>query len=102
MFLLKGKLPWQGVKEKKVRAKHAKIQEIKEETIKGKLCEDCPDEFQAYFNYVWSLEYETDPDYDFLRKNFKDLFLRMGYEYDNVYEWTKTVKPKVATMESTV
>ena len=36
---------------------------------------------------VRSLKFEERPDYDNLRLLFKDLFYRMGYEYDFVFDW---------------
>lgn len=62
--------------------------------MKGGLCEGFPEEFQFYFNYVTDLEFNDDPDYGYLKGILKDLFLRMGYEYDNTYEWTKNKKKK--------
>jgi hypothetical protein len=38
-------------------------------------------------NYCRSLKFEEKPDIGYLRKLFKDLFYRMGYEYDFVYDW---------------
>lgn len=96
VFLFKGKLPWQGVKAKKHKEKRMKIKEIKIESTKDGLCSDMPEEFQTYFNYVTSLQFDEDPDYDYIRKLFKEVFHRMGFEYDHNFEWTKTKKkPKV-------
>jgi hypothetical protein len=33
------------------------------------------------------LKFEEKPDIGYLRKLFKDLFYRMGYEYDFVFDW---------------
>ena len=44
-------------------------------------------EFSTYLNYVRSLKFEDKPDYDFLRKIFKELFFRMGYEWDFMFDW---------------
>ena len=46
-----------------------------------------PDEFGIYLNYCRSLKFEEKPDIGYLRKLFKDLFYRMGYEYDFVFDW---------------
>lgn len=37
--------------------------------------------------YCRNLKFEEKPDYNYLRKEFKDLFNRRGYEYDYVYDW---------------
>ena len=33
------------------------------------------------------MKFEEKPDIGYLRKLFKDLFYRMGYEYDFVFDW---------------
>jgi hypothetical protein len=38
-------------------------------------------------NYCRSLKFEEKPDIGYLRKLFKDLFYRMGYEYDFLFDW---------------
>ena len=38
--------------------------------------------------YCRDLKFEEKPDYNYLRRMFKDLFNRMGYEYDYNYDWT--------------
>lgn len=40
-----------------------------------------------YMNYCRKLGFEDRPDYAYLRKLFKDLFYRMGYEYDYIFDW---------------
>jgi casein kinase I family protein HRR25 len=51
------------------------------------LCKGFPEEFAIYMNYCRSLKFEEKPDIGYLRKLFKDLFYRMGYEYDFVFDW---------------
>jgi hypothetical protein len=53
-----------------------------------KLCENQPQEFALYMNYVRSLGWEVKPDYSYLRKIFRNLYLARGFKYDNVFDWT--------------
>ena len=54
-----------------------------------------PDEFNIYLNYCRSMKFEEKPDIAYLRKLFKDLFYRMGYDYDFVFDWM-VKKPQAA------
>lgn len=51
------------------------------------LCQNFPPEFVTYLNYTRSLKYEDGPDYEYLRRTLKDLFVREGYQRDHVYDW---------------
>ena len=46
-----------------------------------------PQEFATYLNYCRALKFEERPDFGYLRKLFKDLFDKMGYENDNAFDW---------------
>lgn len=39
-------------------------------------------------NYTRALRFDDKPDYSYLRKLFRDLFVREGYQYDYVFDWT--------------
>ena len=47
-----------------------------------------PNEFITYLNYCRSLRFDDKPDYSYLRKLFRDLFIREAYIYDYVFDWT--------------
>lgn len=44
-------------------------------------------EFKAYFDYVQSLRFDDRPDYDYLKRIFRELFFRKGFTFDNMYDW---------------
>ncbi len=52
------------------------------------LCKGLPIEFSTYLNYCRTLKFEDKPDYSYLRKMFKELFIREGFELDYMYDWT--------------
>lgn len=67
-----------------------KYQKIKETKIKTKvkdLCKKLPSEYADYLNYVRSLEYFDQPQYEELRKMFHSLFKKCGYKLDYKYDW---------------
>ena len=47
-----------------------------------------PVETATYLRYVRQLDFFETPDYNYLRKLFQDLFDRMGYVDDGVFDWT--------------
>jgi hypothetical protein len=46
-----------------------------------------PLEFVDFMKYCRDLKFDEKPDYNFLRRQFKNLFSSMGYEFDYVYDW---------------
>ena len=46
------------------------------------------EEMATYLRYVRRLDFFETPDYNYLRKLFQDLFDRMGYVDDEVFDWT--------------
>jgi len=81
-------LPWQGLKAGTKKQKYDKISEKKMLTSIEALCKSYPTEFVTYFHYCRSLRFEDKPDYSYLRKIFRDLFMREGYQHDYVFDWT--------------
>lgn len=47
------------------------------------LCKLYPSEFMSYFHYVRSLRFEDKPDYSYLKRLFRDLFIREGNQLCN-------------------
>ena len=56
-------------------------------TVPGVVEDNVPEEFVMFMDYCRDLKFEEKPDYNYLRKLFKDLFNRNGYEYDFIYDW---------------
>ncbi|KAG1441466.1 hypothetical protein G6F56_011468 [Rhizopus delemar] len=89
MYFCRGSLPWQGLKATTKKQKYDRIMEKKMTTPTELLCRNYPSEFAIYLNYTRSLRFDDKPDYAYLRKLFRDLFIREGYAYDYVFDWTK-------------
>ena len=88
MYFLRGNLPWQGLKVRSKEDRYKKILEKKKETSSQDLCKDFPHEFFEYVDYSKNLEYEENPDYDFLRQKFLDVLKGLNEEMDYIYDWT--------------
>jgi casein kinase 1 epsilon len=63
--------------------------------FKQVLCKSYPSEFVSYFHYCRSLRFEDKPDYSYLKKLFRDLFIREGYQLDYVFDWTMLKYPQI-------
>ncbi|KAJ6229624.1 casein kinase 1-like protein [Anaeramoeba flamelloides] len=87
IYLLKGRLPWQGFKASNKKKRNEKICDKKVSTPLSTLCEGLPDEFKQFIEYCKKLEFEESPNYSYLRKKFRKLFLSNGYVYDHQYDW---------------
>ncbi|WOK91353.1 casein kinase 1-like protein 2 [Canna indica] len=88
MYFLRGSLPWQGLKAGTKKQKYEKISEKKVATSIEALCRGYPSEFASYFHYCRSLRFEDKPDYAYLKRLFRDLFIREGFQFDYVFDWT--------------
>ncbi|XP_015639233.1 casein kinase 1-like protein 2 isoform X3 [Oryza sativa Japonica Group] len=88
MYFLRGSLPWQGLKAGNKKQKYEKISERKIATSTEALCRGYPTEFASYFHYCRSLRFEDSPDYQYLKRLFRDLFIREGFQFDYVFDWT--------------
>ncbi|GMY34627.1 casein kinase 1-like protein 2 [Fagus crenata] len=99
MYFLRGSLPWQGLKAGTKKQKYEKISEKKVSTSIEALCRGYPTEFASYFHYCRSLRFDDKPDYAYLKRLFRDLFIHEGFQFDYVFDWTilKYQQSQIAT-----
>ena len=89
IYLLKGKLPWQGLKAKNTKEKNIKIMNKKISSSIQNLFEGFPVQFETYYNYVRSLNFEEKPDYDYLHDLIRSAVNMLNIENDYIFEWNK-------------
>ena len=65
------------------------------------LTKGMPPEFEQYLSYCRSLKFDEKPDIQYLRKLYKDLFYKMGYDYDFVFDWMVKKPQSVTNQPST-
>ena len=94
VYLLKGKLPWMGIKCMDKNEKLKKICIRKIETSSSDLCVGLPKEFVEYFDYCNDLEYEQKPDYTFLKNLFFKVLRNEKEKFDYIYDWDENDKSK--------
>ncbi|CAN1232096.1 Casein kinase 1-like protein 10, partial [Linum grandiflorum] len=97
MYFLRGSLPWQGLKAGTKKQKYDRISEKKMLTPIEVLCKSYPSEFTSYFHYCRSLRFEDKPDYAYLKKLYRDLFVREGYQFDYIFDWTILKYPQIGS-----
>jgi serine/threonine protein kinase len=87
-YLYKGGLPWMGMHAKTKEEKYAKILNIKKNMETEKLLKHGPNELIEYINYCKQMEYEQDPDYDYLTNLFKNIiFINLKETIDYKFDW---------------
>ena len=88
LYFLRGSLPWQGLRAATKKQKYEKICFSKLSISVDQLCAGQPDEFITYFQYVRGLRFDDKPDYTYLRRLLRDLFVQRAYTWDYVFDWT--------------
>ncbi|ODO00109.1 hypothetical protein I350_06734 [Cryptococcus amylolentus CBS 6273] len=86
VYCLTGSLPWLG-------PLWSDSDQWKHKISLKDLCKGLPAEFKTYLSYCRSLEYTDKPDYAYCRRLFRDVFVREGYEEDDVYDWMSGSPP---------
>jgi len=89
IYLAKNSLPWIEVENQDIE-KIKKYKLVLRNIIKislEKLCTKLPPKFKEYLNYVKNLEFEQEPNYDFMRKLFLDVLYKNNFTNDLKFSW---------------
>ena len=86
MYFLRGSLPWQGLKVDRKEDRYKKIYEKKKSTTPEELCSGFPPELAEYVRYTRNLEFEQNPDYNYLRGLFRKILEDKGYDISDVLD----------------
>jgi len=93
VYFLKGELPWQNIKTEDKQEKYRLIADMKMRTSTETLCQDIPEEFGIFLNYVKGLGFTDVPNYKYLKRLFRTLFIQKNYSIDYVFDWTELIIP---------
>lgn len=91
IYFIRSQLPWQGLKAENKEEKYKKIADIKMTTSLESLTQGCHPVFSTYMNYCRALRFEDRPDYAYLRRLFKDFFMREGFINNGMFDWSQPV-----------
>ena len=97
IYLLKGSLPWQGIRANTRERKFELIGEKKIGTPTSVLCSGLPEEFETFLKDVRKLEFGDRPQYASYRELFRNLMIKEGMVFDYQYDWTQRYAPMVFT-----
>lgn len=87
IYLLLGRLPWQGINADSKRTKQRRIGKRKNQVDNEDLCKDIPHEFVKYLTYCEELGFRETPDYEYLKKLLKDA--GKGAKHSKRYDWER-------------
>ena len=85
--LLTNNLPWVNINKLPRNEKIIEISKIKNNTTPEKLCKGLPEEFLEYIKYVKQLEFEQNPDYNYLKGLFISVLSRNELKNDLCFSW---------------
>lgn len=86
-YFLRGSLPWQGLKAATNKEKYERIGERKQNTAVSELCHGYPAEFGEFLRYARDLEFEQEPDYNYLRRLMDTVLRGLRETEDFVFDW---------------
>jgi len=94
ILLATGSLPWLKKENLKINnyLEYFKIYNLKKAVSIEKLCEGLPEEFTKYIKYSRSLDFEEDPNYDYLRSLFSSILDKIQEKNDLNFFWSTKVK----------
>jgi len=89
IYIFTGKLPWKGMslKDKQRKKKYLEMLLLKKYTPPEMICKGMPAEFLDYYKYVKNLNFEQDPDYEYLRNVFRRILTNNLQINDNKFSW---------------
>eukprot|EP00274_Cyanoptyche_gloeocystis_P005108 CAMPEP_0196654580 /NCGR_PEP_ID=MMETSP1086-20130531/4309_1 /TAXON_ID=77921 /ORGANISM="Cyanoptyche gloeocystis , Strain SAG4.97" /LENGTH=323 /DNA_ID=CAMNT_0041986431 /DNA_START=83 /DNA_END=1051 /DNA_ORIENTATION=- len=90
IYFMRGRLPWsEEARVARDDEGDLAVARKKEQVTLKELCRGLPREFEQYLRYVRGLHFSEQPDYGFCRNLFHGCFARMGYQWDDVYDWSQ-------------
>ena len=90
----RGYLPWIGLTHSDKLERYRQIYYIKKKITEEKLCKLLPKAFSDYMKYVKKLNFEEDPNYNYMRGLFLNLLNSSNVKNDLKFSWVSKGKSK--------
>src|SRR5260370_2255967 len=78
VYLVKGRLPWQGIAVHPGQVHHDEVLRLKQATMAKTLCKGLPQPFIKFIQHIWSLGFEDKPDYWYLHSLLAQCILALN------------------------
>ena len=87
IYFFRGNLPWQNLKIKSRTERFNKINVIKKNIDYKILCKNLPQELYLLGIYIKHLNFEKDPDYNYIKRCFYKILSNIGERNDYNFSW---------------
>lgn len=87
LYWIRGKLPWQGIKQDDQRKKWRMVRKIKTSISPRELCKGSNSVYYEFIRSVKRIKYDQRPNYEFLKKLFRDELARLP-PAEKVWDWS--------------
>ena len=91
IYLMKG-LPWDSIRAKTKFERYKRILKMKIYYKPEILCKDLPTELKDFFSYCRNLNFEQEPNYDYIYGLFNNALSKYGFNNDLLFSWIKDPK----------
>ena len=93
IYLMKGRLPWQGMVNSNPKKKYDDIKKLKIDVKLPDLCRDLPKECIKFIQYARDMKFEDKPNYKYLRELLKRMATKNGQKMDTTeFDWIENNK----------
>lgn len=91
IYLIRGTLPWQGLKAAEDSDKSRLVYEKKIKIPTETLCSGLPVAFAKVLTYVKGLNFSEHPDYKYMKKLFRLYYQESEFKHINSFQWELNV-----------
>ena len=88
VYLMKGRLPWQGKVNSNPKKRYDDIKKLKVNIKLAELCQNLPKECIKFIQYARDMKFEDKPNYKYLKDLLKKMAARIGQKMDtSKFDW---------------